>query len=68
MKTLSDYSQSEIALFEKMHKDLSDYNKKVAQGDEHVLERPLYSPDQMAEYSRYMELLTAKELEEDEDY
>jgi hypothetical protein len=61
-------SKAEIAIFEKMDKDLSDYNKKVGNDEEHVLDRPLYSPDQMAEYSRYRELLTAKELEEDEEH
>lgn len=64
MKTLNDYTPAEIAIFEKIHRDLAAYNKKVAQGHEHALDKPLYTPEQTAEYSRYMELLTAKEMED----
>jgi hypothetical protein len=59
LKTLDDFTQKEIAVFDEMLKVLADYNASI--GTDHELPLPPYTDKEMAEFSGYRELVIAKE-------
>lgn len=59
LKTLDDFTQKEIAVFDEMLKVLADYNASI--GTDRELPLPPYSDEEMAEFSGYRELVIAKE-------
>ena len=65
MKKLENFTPAEIKSFDMMHKVLTDYNNKVATDEATVMDRPLFGPVEIEQYSLYRELLTYKEVSED---
>jgi hypothetical protein len=61
-RKLSDYSQEEIAVLNKMHSILSAYN--AALGTNNELPLPSYSNNEMSAYSIYRELLIGESSED----
>lgn len=63
MKTISNFSPEEIAVFQHMHQTLKTYNEAVARDASNQRDTPFYEPALMAAYSEYMEILAWEEAE-----
>lgn len=59
---LQSFTKEEVDKFEKMHKDLEEFNRLV--GSKNELPMPKYSDSEMAELSGYRQMVIGKECEE----
>lgn len=66
MKLLSKYTLQEVEHFERMHRELTEYNTQVAKNPSKIKRAPLFSPDEMEKYSRYRELVLEAAIEDDD--
>jgi hypothetical protein len=62
LKTLEDYTASEIQKFDEMQRVLSAYNASIATKNE--LPLPDYTDAEMSEHSAYRQLVIAKQCED----
>jgi hypothetical protein len=59
---LDDYTEAEKAAFDDMHRALATYNAQLGAGDE--VTTPNYSDDEMADYSRFREILLTERAQQ----
>ena len=53
--TIKDFTPEQIRKFDEMHRILAEYNAKLCTPEE--IPAPKYTPDEVAAYSQYRELL-----------
>jgi hypothetical protein len=53
--TVEDFTLEQVTKFDEMHRVLTEYNAKLCTPEE--IPAPKYTPDEVAAYSQYRELL-----------
>jgi len=60
---ITDFTEEQVDHFDEMHRVLTEYNAKLDIDENTPL--PNYSPDEVAKYSQYREILLESKISED---